>query len=161
MTANPIVLLPITEADLTKLFEFEHDPIANKMADFPPRERAAFFQHWQQNVLGVAGNIAMGIWLNNTLIGSILSWHKPADDKAIAGRLIGYWIDQDYWGQGIASQALKQFLPLLPQAPLFAYVASHNAGSLALIKRYGFVKVPLTDEQRKDLPASLDLYQQA
>jgi hypothetical protein len=39
--------------------------------------------------------------------------------------------------------------------------ASLSFGSLALIKRYGFVKVPLTDEQRQDLPQSLQLYQQA
>ncbi|MCW3171301.1 GNAT family N-acetyltransferase [Shewanella subflava] len=159
MTTHDIVLLPITVADLPTLFTFEQDSVANQMADFPPRERAAFFQHWQHNILGVPDNLAMGIWLDGMLIGSVLSWHKPQDNKAIEGRLIGYWIDRRYWGQGIATQALQLFFPLLPQVPLFAYIASHNVGSLALIKRYGFVKVPLTDEQRQDLPQSLQLYQ--
>jgi hypothetical protein len=37
-----ISLYPVAEADLAILFEFEHDPIANEMADFPARELEAF-----------------------------------------------------------------------------------------------------------------------
>ena len=43
MIAEQIRLVPITAADLPTLFTFEQDSVANQMADFPPRERAAFF----------------------------------------------------------------------------------------------------------------------
>lgn len=161
MSREKLSLTPITEADLATLFAFESDPIASQMAHFPSRDKAAFYQHWQQKVISAPDAIAQGIWLQGQLIGSMLSWYNPKDSLIQNGRLIGYWIDREYWGQGIATQALALFLPLLPKAPLFAYVAAHNIGSLKVIKRYGFMAVALTAEQTRDLPEGLGLYKKA
>ncbi|WP_434939241.1 GNAT family N-acetyltransferase [Shewanella sp. HL-SH8] len=158
MNNVPLSLVPITEADLATLFAFESDPIASQMADFPARDKADFYLHWQQKVIGVPDAIAQGIWLQGQLIGSMLSWYDSNDSLIENGRLIGYWIDREYWGRGIATQALELFLPLLPKEPLFAYVAAHNIGSLRVIKRYGFMPVALTAEQAIGLPEGLGLY---
>ncbi|UJF22660.1 GNAT family N-acetyltransferase [Shewanella sp. OMA3-2] len=161
MGSEPLRLAPITEADLPTLFAFESDPVASQMADFPSRDEVVFYQHWQQNVIGVPEAIAQGIWLQDKLIGSMLSWYDPKDRLIENSRLIGYWIGREYWGQGIATQALALFLPLLPKEPLFAYVAAHNIGSLKVIKRYGFIPAALTAEQAASLPEGLGLYKQS
>lgn len=158
MSHEKLSLMPITEADLPTLFTFESDPVASQMADFPSRDEAVFYQHWQQKVIAVPDAIAQGIWLQDKLIGSMLSWYNPKDSLIENGRLIGYWIGREYWGRGIATQALELFLPLLPKEPLFAYVAAHNIGSLKVIKRYGFMPMTLTVEQAIDLPEGLGLY---
>ncbi|WP_434931117.1 GNAT family N-acetyltransferase [Shewanella sp. HL-SH5] len=161
MNNVPLSLVPITEADLATLFAFESDPVASKMADFPARDKADFYLHWQQKVIGVPDAIAQGIWQQGKLIGSMLSWCDPKDSLIENGRLIGYWINREYWGRGIATQALELFLPLLPKTPLFAYIAAHNIGSLKVIKRYGFMPVELTAEQAIGLPEGLGLYRKA
>ena len=35
-----------TEADLTRLYEYQLDPDASRMAAFPPRDWEAFLAHW-------------------------------------------------------------------------------------------------------------------
>jgi RimJ/RimL family protein N-acetyltransferase len=49
-----------------------------------------------------------------------------------------YWIDRAYWGQGIASEALAQFLDVVPVRPLRARAASDNARSLRVLQKAGF-----------------------
>ena len=54
-------------------------------------------------------------------------------------RLVGYWIGRQYWGRGVATQALARFVARDPELP-FAYRlqsgrpvadASHSSSSLA------------------------------
>ncbi|QDE30020.1 GNAT family N-acetyltransferase [Shewanella polaris] len=138
-----IYLRPITEADLAILFEFEHDPIANKMADFPAREREAFYQHWQQKIFADEQAMAQGIWLDNVLVGNVLSWvnDELATEVEPEVRLMGYWIGREYWGQGIATNAVKMFLQQYISSPVYAYIDEHNQGSLRVAQSNGFVDV--------------------
>ena len=45
---------------------------------------------------------------------------------------------REYWGQGIASAALRQFLALIATRPLTAHVAKHNLASLRVLQKCGF-----------------------
>lgn len=138
-----ISLHPITEADLDILFEFENDPIANKMADFPARKRKAFNAHWQQKILTNEKATAQGIWLDDVLVGNVLSWINtdPAAKSDPQMRLVGYWIGREYWGQGIATKALEMFLKQFISTPVFAYIDKQNQASLALAYSNGFFDV--------------------
>jgi RimJ/RimL family protein N-acetyltransferase len=53
-------------------------------------------------------------------------------------RLVGYWLAREHWGRGIATRALAAFLEVLPQRPLHATVAEHNAASLRVLAKAGF-----------------------
>lgn len=54
---------------------------------------------------------------------------------------ITYWIDRKFWGQGIATQALKIFLTIETVRPLFGRVAFNNFGSHKVLEKCGFNKI--------------------
>jgi RimJ/RimL family protein N-acetyltransferase len=69
-----------------------------------------------------------------------VSWEQ--DGK----RQIGYWIGRKFWGKGIASQALAQFLVVVKARPLYAYVAKHNTASIRVLEKNGFT-ISVEDSQ--------------
>jgi len=64
--------------------------------------------------------------------GNVVSWGQSGE------RAIGYWIGKEYWGKGIATKALSEFLRVLKTRPLYAHVAKHNIASLQVLKKCGF-----------------------
>ena len=66
-----------------------------------------------------------------------------------AERLVGYWIGREFWGRGIASAALVQFLDYETTRPLAARVAKHNPASIRVLRKAGFASV---GEEAFDLP---------
>ena len=52
---------------------------------------------------------------------------------------ITYWIDRKYWGQGIASAVLKEFLTIEKTRPLYGRTAFDNYGSQKVLEKCGFV----------------------
>jgi [ribosomal protein S5]-alanine N-acetyltransferase len=54
---------------------------------------------------------------------------------------ITYWIDRQYWGQGIASEALAMFLEVVSIRPIYGKVAFDNIGSQKVLENAGFLKV--------------------
>ena len=60
-------------------------------------------------------------------------------------REVGYWLGKNYWGLGIASQALSLFLKEEKHRPLYAHVAGHNQASIRVLEKCGF-KVIASDE---------------
>src|ERR671922_121773 len=54
----------------------------------------------------------------------------------------GAWIGRSYWGQGVATRALKEFLTRIETTrPLYARAASDNAGSIRVLEKCGFTRV--------------------
>ncbi|MGI8469749.1 MAG: GNAT family N-acetyltransferase, partial [Pyrinomonadaceae bacterium] len=54
---------------------------------------------------------------------------------------ITYWIDRNFWGKGIATTALKNFLTIENTRPVFGRVAFDNLGSQKVLEKCGFVKI--------------------
>lgn len=131
-TILKVSLRPVTEQDLEVLYTHQCDPIANQLAQFSPRDREAFFAHWQHNILGQENVLAMAIVVDGKLVGYLGHWQSEGQS------LVGYWIDREYWGKGVATQALGEFLPLVRLRPLFAHVASHNIASQRVLLHHGF-----------------------
>jgi len=52
-----------------------------------------------------------------------------------------YWLGREYWGQGVATTALTQYLKDLPVRPLYARAAIDNTASLRVLAKCGFVIV--------------------
>ena len=51
---------------------------------------------------------------------------------------ISYWLDQQFWKRGIATAALKRFLPLASERPLYARAAIDNTASHRVLQKCGF-----------------------
>ena len=125
-------LRDVVEADLPILFEHQRDPDAARMAAFPSRDWEAFLTHWSTKILGDATVAKKTILFNGRVAGNIVSFAR--DGKP----LVGYWIGREFWGQGVATSALAQFLETVPGRPLYANVAKHNVGSIRVLEKCGF-----------------------
>jgi RimJ/RimL family protein N-acetyltransferase len=122
------------ESDRPILFEQQREPEANEMAAFPPRDEEAFAEHWER--LKADGNaINRTIVLDGDVAGRVLSW---LDGDS---RMVGYWLGSEFWGRGIATEALKQFVTEIKERPLTASVAEHNVASIRVLEKCGFAAI--------------------
>lgn len=128
---DDVRLRDVTEGDLTILFEQQLDPEANRMASFPARDREAFTAHWTK-ILGDANVTKKAILFNGQVAGNIVCFEQSGRSK------VGYWIGRNYWGKGIATKALSQFLGHVKTRPLYAHVAKHNVASIRVLEKCGF-----------------------
>jgi RimJ/RimL family protein N-acetyltransferase len=88
--------------------------------------------HWEQ-ILKDGSVVVRAIVFKGKVAGHILSWKQAYDQN------IGYWLGREYWGRGIASAALVEFLKLVKTRPLYAHVAEHNTASRRVLEKCGFV----------------------
>ena len=56
-------------------------------------------------------------------------------------REVSFWIARHAWGRGVATAALRLLVSHEPVRPLYARAASHNAGSIAVLRKVGFTEV--------------------
>jgi len=128
-------LRAVVASDIPHFFEHQRDPAACHMAAFTaedPGDRSGFESLWT------------GILANERIVKRTILY-----DEAIAGNIVhfsqyglpavGYWLDKAYWGRGIASHALGEFLTIVTQRPLYARVAFDNMGSQRVLEKNGFV----------------------
>jgi RimJ/RimL family protein N-acetyltransferase len=52
---------------------------------------------------------------------------------------VSYWLGKEYWGKGIATEALGLFLGIIEERPLYARAAKDNAASIRVLEKCGFV----------------------
>jgi RimJ/RimL family protein N-acetyltransferase len=128
---SDVSLRMVTEADLPILFEQQSDPDATRMAAFSARDREAFSAHWTRIQTDGTVTIRTIQW-NGQVAGNIVSWELSGE------RLVGYWIGKEYWGKGIATRALSEFLGYEKARPLYARVAKHDVASLRVLEKCGF-----------------------
>jgi RimJ/RimL family protein N-acetyltransferase len=128
------VLREVVESDLDAFFEHQRDPEANEMAIFPARDRAAFDAHWRK-ILADDSVIKKTIVHEGEVAGNIGSWEQDGR------RLVGYWVGREFWGRGLATRALAEFVDVVPERPLHAWVATSNVGSIRVLEKCGFVQV--------------------
>ena len=130
--SNTVILRDVTEADLPIFFEQQLDPEATQMAAFPSRDRDAFMAHWAK-IMNNKTNIIKTVLFEGQVAGNIVSWEQSGE------REVGYWIGKEYWGKGIGTKALAEFLGYVKTRPLYAHVAKHNVASLRVLQKCGFV----------------------
>jgi RimJ/RimL family protein N-acetyltransferase len=132
MELNHIHLRTIEPDDLPRLYEFNLDPDANRLAATVPRSAEAFRAHWER-ILADPGTIARAISAGNVLAGSISCFNFDRLDY------VGYWVAREFWGKGVASKALELLLNEVSLRPLYARAATTNRASLRVLEKCGFV----------------------
>jgi len=142
---NEIILRNVIETDLPTLYEQQLDPEATAMAAFPSRDRDAFMVHWAKIM---AYENTQTILYVGQVAGYILSWEMEGE------REVGYWLGKEYWGKGIATQALAEYISIVKARPLMAHVARHNIGSRRVLEKCGFNVI---GEDRYTNPAGVEV----
>ena len=128
------VLREVVESDLPVFYEHQRDPEAAAMAAFPSRERDAFMAHWAKTLANDSA-LTWTVVYDGAVAGNIGCWE---DDGR---RFVGYWIGREFWGRGLATQALAELLDEVDARPLHAYVAKGNVASIRVLEKCGFVEV--------------------
>jgi RimJ/RimL family protein N-acetyltransferase len=140
---SSVELREILQSDVAVFFEQQLDAESNRMAAFgatEPSDRPAFFARWSK-ILGDESIISRAILVSGggaseagaQLAGHVLCFGHRAE------REVCYWLGSHFWGRGVASNALAQFLELVRERPLFARAVKDNVGSLRVLEKCGFV----------------------
>jgi RimJ/RimL family protein N-acetyltransferase len=120
-------------ADLLVFFHDQRDPLAHQMADFPARDHDAFMAHWA-SVMADPAVVCRTVLADGAVAGNVLSFVHEGR------REVGYWVGRAFWGRGVASQALMAFVDVDRARPLHAGVVAHNAASIRVLEKCGFVR---------------------
>ena len=132
---DELILRDVLDEDLPIFFEHQLDKEANYMAAFTakdPADHEAFMAHWRR-ILADETTLNRTILVNGQVAGSVSSYQDEGHPE------VTYWIGREYWGQGIATRALKEFLANHNRArPIYARVARDNPGSRRVLEKCGF-----------------------
>lgn len=128
---NDLFLREATQNDLPTFFENQLNSEANEMVASLPRDWEAFLAHWIK-ILGDKSVTIKTILFLGKVAGYIMVFEHSGKQE------LGYWIGKNYWGQGLATRALSDFLQLFSVRPLYASVAKHNHGSMRVLEKCGF-----------------------
>jgi RimJ/RimL family protein N-acetyltransferase len=126
-----ILLREVIDSDLPIFYQNQADPIAYQMAAYPSKDWESFLAHWK-NILADETNRFQTIVYQGQVAGNVLSFLM--DGK----REVGYWLGREFWGKGIATQALALFLQQEQTRPLYGVVIKHNAASKRVLENCGF-----------------------
>lgn len=126
-----VTLREVRDDDLPIFFEQQLDAEAQRMAAHPGRDHEQFMAHWEKimhNPVAIQNTVVA----DGEVAGNIGSWEDRSEC------LVGYWIGRPYWGRGIASAALDQFVAKITTRPLRAHVVKHNFASIRVLEKCGF-----------------------
>jgi RimJ/RimL family protein N-acetyltransferase len=129
--SGDVLLRDVEKSDLPILLEHQLDPEATRMAGFLARDRKSFMAHWNR-ILEDESVVTKTVLFEGEVAGNIVSFVNSGE------REVGYWIGRQFWGRGVATRALAEFLRLEARRPLYAGVALHNAASVRVLQKCGF-----------------------
>jgi RimJ/RimL family protein N-acetyltransferase len=132
---DALKLREVAESDLAVFFQNECDPEAVYMAAFTPQDPTdhdAFLAHWKR-ILEAPSVIARSIVQGGEVLGSVLSYEESGRPE------VTYWIGRQYWGKGVATEALSLFLETVDtRRPMRARAARDNVASIRVLEKCGF-----------------------
>jgi RimJ/RimL family protein N-acetyltransferase len=59
-------------------------------------------------------------------------------DKEFGKPEVTYWIGKEYWGMGLATQALSRLLGDVKERPIYGRAAKDNVASIRVMEKCGF-----------------------
>lgn len=131
-----IKLRPTVVNDLETLFKIQLNEEANYQAAFTSKDsqnKEAYIAKYTRLLSDPTVN-NQTILVGTVIAGSIAKFVMEGDAE------ITYWIDKSFWGKGIATAALKDFLKIEETRPIFGRVAFDNIGSQRVLEHCGFIR---------------------
>lgn len=132
--SGKITIRDVEDSDIRVFFEQQLDAEASRMAAFIWRnshDRAAFDAHWAR-ILNLPDVVNKTILWGEEIAGHVACF--PHEGKFE----VTYWIGKDYWGKGIATEALKKLLQEIAHRPIFGRTAKDNIGSIRVLEKCDF-----------------------
>ena len=130
-----VILREIVDSDLPIFFQHQQDQEAVHMAAFTskdPADEAAFNAHWAK-IRALDGVINRSIAVDGKLAGHVASFEMFGE------RNVTYWIGREFWGQGVATAALRELLNIDATRPIYGRAAKDNSRSIRVLEKCGFV----------------------
>ncbi|PTY04306.1 GNAT family N-acetyltransferase [Opitutaceae bacterium EW11] len=129
-----IMLRKVEPSDLEAFYQQQLEPEGIWMAAFVSRDRkdkVAFYAHWEK-ILSTPEITQRTIVVDGEVAGHIACF--PQD-----GHLeVTYWLGKEFWGRGLATEALMRLLHLVVDRPMFARAAADNFRSIRVLQKCGF-----------------------
>jgi ribosomal-protein-alanine N-acetyltransferase len=135
MTA--VSLRPLRDEDVEAVFQLESDTIGADLIALLPRvpgDRDGFELHWRR-IRHDSSVVSRVIEVDGNFAGYTICF--PLNGE----RQVGYWVERELWGRGVAGEALRLLLAELGERPLWARVARSNGASRRVLERAGFAMV--------------------
>lgn len=138
-----LLLRPFTENDAEAIFASCQNPKLGNNAGWPPHQTLEESRQVLHTVFIGQENV-WAITLKDTqqLIGSVGILPDPKRENPQV-RMVGYWLDEAYWGKGYMSEAVKAVLKFgfeeLKLSMITANCYPHNVRSQQVLTRNGFV----------------------
>src|SRR5574341_117637 len=132
-----VTLREVADADLPIFFGHQQDQDAVYMAAFTsedPSDRVAFDAHWSR--IRASQSVMMStVEVDGQVAGHIGSFVMFDQHQ------VTYWIGREFWGQGVATAALRAFLEVDRTRPIYGRAAKDNTASIRVLEKCGFVLV--------------------
>ena len=140
-----VQLRPVDQADLPILFEQQDDLEACTLARVSQRSRTNFDAHWAKILADPSIDLRAIVW-RGELAGYLVCfalWSDSEEERPVTPRQVGYWLGRPYWGRGVATAALAQFLGVVAERPLLAFTSPHHRASQIVLERCGFARLTM------------------
>ena len=132
-----MILRDVEDDDLPIFFEQQLDPDAIYMAAFTtkdPTARDGFMAHWYR-ILEDDTSPVQTIVDDGHVAGYVASYV----DEEFGKREVTYWIGKEYWGRGLATRALAEYLGQVKERPIYGRASRDNIASIRVMEKCGFV----------------------
>ena len=129
-----VFLRDVIADDLPVFFAHQQDLGASHMAAFTaknPADKEAFAAHWTK-ILRDESTTNKTILVDGRVAGHVSSFVQLGKQE------VTYWIGREYWGKGVATQALSQLLAQVQTRPIYARAAKDNVASIRVLEKCGF-----------------------
>jgi RimJ/RimL family protein N-acetyltransferase len=129
-----VTIRKVEPADLDIFFEQQLDPESIRMAAFvsrDPKDRVAFDAHWKK-ILNSPRITQRTIMAERQVAGYIGCFPNGEHME------VTYWLGREFWGRGLATEALNRMLRLVVDRPIIARAAADNIGSIKVLQKCGF-----------------------
>jgi len=114
----------------------------NVRDSFPYPYRQADARSWVRLASGEGLNLVFAIEVEGFVAGAI--GLRPRDDIHALSAEIGYWLGEEFWGRGIATDAViavtNYAFETLGMVRVYAEVFEWNAASMRVLEKAGFQK---------------------
>lgn len=130
------MLREVHESDIAILFKHQLDPIASWQVAFThedPTDKNAFNEHIAK-VLGDETVVMKTIIFNSEVAGYMTKYDLDGAPQ------IGFVLGREFWGKGIATESLREFLFMIEIRPIYARTAFDNIGSIRVLQKLGFTR---------------------
>jgi RimJ/RimL family protein N-acetyltransferase len=129
-----IAIREVESFDLDIFYEHQLGPEAIRMAAFvskDPTDRKAFDAHW--NKILSSPQITQRTIIAEGQVAGYMGCFPNGKNLEVT-----FWLGREFWGRGLATEALNRMLRLVQGRPIFARVAADNAGSMRVLQKCGY-----------------------